>query len=98
MSTGSMSVEGSISGPGAFVITGSLTTSGANFYGPGTVTVASGATWAVGTSSSTSLDGGVLVNGGSATVSSSANLTINSGATLTNTGTANHGCSRTYHG
>ena len=87
MSTGSMSVEGRISGPGAFVITGSLTTSGANFYGPGTVTVASGATWAVGTSSSTSLDGGTFVNSGVATVSISANLTINSGATLTNTGT-----------
>ena len=48
-------------------MTGALTTSGGTFNGPGTVTVANGATWET-TSSGATVNGGSVINNGAATV------------------------------
>ena len=76
---------GTVTGTSPLTLTGSLTTSGANFNGPGTVTVAKGANWE--NSSSSSVGGGALVNRGAATVDATTTMSIYSGATLTNIGT-----------
>ena len=68
-------------------MTGTMTTSGGNFEGPGTVTLATSATWEVPASGSTAVSGGSLVNDGTATIDAIATLSIYSGATVTNNGT-----------
>src|SRR5664280_591817 len=82
-----LEVSGAVTGTGSLTVTGTLTTNGGNFEGPGTVTVASGATWETTTSSSTTVSGGTLVNDGTATLNATATLAIGSGATVTNGGT-----------
>ena len=78
-------VQGTITGAGALTVSGSLTSSGGTFQGPGTVTVASGASWDV--AGSTSVTGGGVVNDGTATIDATETLSIGSGATVTNHGT-----------
>src|SRR5664280_3029165 len=77
--------SGVVNGTGALTITGSLTTTGGNFEGPGTVTVASGATWGI--ESTTTVSGGTLINDGTATIDATAELYLGSGTTVTNGGT-----------
>ena len=83
---GPLAVQGTITGAGALTVSGSLTSSGGTFQGPGTVTVASGASWNLPASTSTSVTGGSVVNDGTATLNTSATLYIY-GTTVTNNGT-----------
>ena len=83
---GPLVVSGVVTGNSPLTVSGSLTTSGANFEGPGSVTVATGATWGASASSSTTVSGGTLINAGSATLNTSASLSIGTGITVTNTG------------
>src|SRR5664280_3355623 len=78
--------SGMVNGTGALTITGSLTTNGGNFEGPGTVTVASGATWGI-EANTTTVSGGTLINDGTATIDATAGLYLGSGTTVTNGGT-----------
>ena len=59
-------VQGTVNGNSPLSVTGTMTTNG-TFYGPGTVTVQSGATWEV---ASTTVSGGSVVNDGTATIDS----------------------------
>jgi RHS repeat-associated protein len=77
-------VDSSIAGPGNLTVTGSLTTNNGYFDGPGTVTVASGAVWS---DSFVGVYGGMLVNEGTATVSSGGTIQMDEAGLFSNTGT-----------
>ncbi len=79
---GALMVSGTVSGFGTLTVSGTLTTTGGSFSGPGTVTIASGATWLI--PNSVTVSGGQVVNDGTATVDPSAILSIAPGAVVTN--------------
>jgi RHS repeat-associated protein len=81
-SAGELSLNGSLSVADALGVTGQMSVTG-QFDGPGTVTVASGATFEV---SNLSVDGGTLVNKGTATAEPSADLYLAPGAAFLNQG------------
>jgi hypothetical protein len=77
---------GKVSGSGSLTVTGTFTTTGGFLEGPGTVTIASGASLVVPSSDGLYVTGGQLVNQGTATLDSSAILWISYEATVTNAG------------
>ena len=80
-------VQGTVTGTAPLSVTGTMTTNGATFSGPGTVTVQSGATWNTSASGSTSGDRWIPINDGTATLAASGSLYLASGVTVTNNGT-----------
>ena len=77
---------GTISGSSSLTVTGTFTTTGGTLKGPGTVTVASSASFVLPSGDAFSVTGGQFVNKGTATLNSSANLWISAGVTVTNSG------------
>jgi large repetitive protein len=82
MSVSSLEDEGTIAGPSPLTVTGSLDSDGGLFEGPGTVTVASGAAWSI---ESTTINGGNVINNGSAELGANDQLLIEPGSQLSNT-------------
>jgi large repetitive protein len=74
--------DGNLTGSSPLTVTGSLDSDGSTFQGPGTVTVGSGATWSV---EATTINGGTVVNDGSAELGANDDLTIEPGSQLSNT-------------
>ena len=92
-------VSGTVNGSGALSVTGTLTTTGGSFGGPGTVTVASGATWDVTARRTTSVErrhAGQRRHGHHRMPD--ADLDIYSGVTVTNNGTMTMDAGREIYG
>ncbi len=78
--------SGTVTGTGGLTVTSALTEGDGTFAGPGTVTIASGASWEV---ASTSVTGGEVVNNGIATLDDNSGLDIDQRTTVVNDGTMN---------
>lgn len=87
-------MSGALGGTGNMTVTSALT-GGATFTGPGTVTVAAGATL---TTTDIEVQGGSLVNDGTATVSGGFGFQVDAGATFTNKSALNLNGSVTLSG